>query len=256
MTLTGKDWMEAIRYGFDDDKDAFRTTGGGSGSSVGGGNNSYSSGAGTFIATPNVGTKTITITGAPFTVTVCSVINGLIKRTSASGVITVMPLTNVSVAAGVITLADAYDFEIGDTVCVVLTEADKAYDPTTNTNLNTTNNPEWAHYTDADRVIDEVNKAMGTYRVVINSVSYRNHVVQLAGSGGVTFKIYATIDPSATTASLNYWEDISSTVMGAASLVDSTGLYFLDTYMMPTRFMLEYILSDGSNAIDALWRKY
>ncbi len=236
--------------------------GGGSGgssssSAVGGGNNTYSNINNTdFIATANVGTKTITVTGCAFTIDAKNVVSGSIKKVESSGANEALILTNVSVAGNVITLSNISDFASGDEVIVQVQGPDKRADVLLNANLNITQNPEYDHYTAANRIIDELNKSSAIpVRVVVQSDSYKNHVIQLACSGGVTMKLYATLDPSATTASLTYWEDISTTVMGAASLVDSTGLYFIDTAMMPVRFMVEYTLTDTSNAIDALWRK-
>ncbi len=229
----------------------------GSSTSVGGGNNTYNN-IEDFIAVPNVGTKTITITGLTvFTVEVLNVMFGSIKKEdTVTGAITQLPLTTITVAGGIITLNDMADnFLATDNIGVVLVGPDKRADNTLNTNLNTNQNPEYDHYTAANHIINELNKTAGTYRIEVFSDSYKNHAIQLAGSGGVTFKLYATLDPTATTSSVTYWEDVSNTIMGAASLVNSTGLYFVDTAMMPVRFMVEYVLSDATNAIDAFWRK-
>jgi len=40
-------------------------------------------------------------------------------------------------------------------------------------------NPEWAHYTSTEHIIDEANVAASTYREIINQEEYRNGVLHL-----------------------------------------------------------------------------
>jgi hypothetical protein len=127
---------------------------GGGGSAVGGGGNSWSNPT-DFTAAITNGTKTITITQLPFTLVKQYVVNGSIKKMSSAGVVTTVPLTTVTVSAGVITLADADDFVTGDEVAVILNGPYKAYDKKGNAIVVTVLNPNHAHYTSVEPLIDE-----------------------------------------------------------------------------------------------------
>lgn len=103
-----------------------------SGGSVGGGNNIWSNPQ-DFAPTAVAGTKTITFAGiAPELAAVIDTINfsaAVIKRTSAAGVVDMLPTTSVAYLAGTLTLADmTANFVAGDTVLVFLPGPDKAYD--------------------------------------------------------------------------------------------------------------------------------
>lgn len=135
-----------------------------SASSVGGGNNTYSNASGDFTATITDATKNITITGLPFTLEAKHVVAGSIKKIDTSDDVTSLPLTNVTVSGGVITLDDAADFATGDVVVVMLVGPDKAYDVDLDNTLTTVQNPDYAHYTDVEHIIDESNLGLdGTH---------------------------------------------------------------------------------------------
>ena len=123
---------------------------------AGGGKSIFSNAQGDFTATPTNGATTITITGLPFTLEAIHVLPGfIIKKTVTTNVKTVLNPTSVSVAAGVITLGGIENFVTGDEVTLVLIGPDKAYDQALNTDLNTTQNPDYGHYTDVEHIIDE-----------------------------------------------------------------------------------------------------
>ncbi len=229
----------------------------GSGSAVGGGNNTYTN-IEDFIATVNAGTKTITIAGLPFNLEEKHVVAGSIKIIdTTTGAVTTAVLTSVSVSVGVVTLGNlSTNFLSTDTLFVTLIGPDKAYDTGLDVGKSAIQNPEHAHFTAINHIIDELNVSAGTTRVEVQAESFKYHALYLAGSGGVTFTIWAALDPSATTASDAGWKDISDIVMGVASLVDSADVYFIDTPMMPEKFMIKYVTTDSTNAVDAFWRKY
>jgi len=106
-----------------------------SNSSIGGGNSVYSNAQGDFIATANVGTKTITLSAYASTV-LSSVLgtgihfqNAVIKRRNSAGAVDTLPVTNVSFASNVLTLSDmTANFASGDTVVVMVIGPDKGFD--------------------------------------------------------------------------------------------------------------------------------
>jgi len=133
---------------------------------AGGGSIVYTNAAGDFTATANAGTKTITITGLPFTLEAIHVVGGSIKKIDVDDVVTTVPLTDVAVAAGVITLDDADDFVVTDTVYITLIGPDKWYDRDQDNAKVNVDNSDPAHYTDPsyDLVTDaEVGDEFGNW---------------------------------------------------------------------------------------------
>jgi len=130
---------------------------GGGGGGIGGGSIVYTNAADDFVATINNGTKTITITGLPFTLEDKHVYAGSIKKQAVTtNKITDVTITSVSVAGGVITVADeSSNFVTGDEVVVTLIGPDKHYDRALDTDKSTTDNPDYAHYTDPNPLVDE-----------------------------------------------------------------------------------------------------
>jgi len=117
-------------------------------------------------------------------------------------------------------------------------------------------NPEWAHYTSIEHIIDEANVSAATYRKEFTADGYRNFSFHLNVSGGITTTIWATNDDTTDETADTGWIDVSSSILGSASLVDSSGIYFVDTDMMPLKWMIKYVASDATNAVDAWIRKY
>jgi len=156
--------VEGVVQIADVDGETLSSFGGGGG--VGGGNNTYSNASGDFVATITNATKNITITGLPFTLEEINVMAGTILKIDASGNISKIELVNgqVSVAGGVITLGEADDFVTGDKVLVTLIGPDKAYDVGIDNQLVSVQNPDYAHYTDVEHIIDESNLGLdGTH---------------------------------------------------------------------------------------------
>ena len=124
--------------------------------SIPGGKSIYCNAADDFVATINNATKTITITALPFTLEAMHVVAGSIKKIDTSDVVTNVNLTDVSIAGGVITLAnEGVNFVTGDEVVVTLVGPDKAYDKDLDTDKVTEDNPDYAHYTDVEHLVEE-----------------------------------------------------------------------------------------------------
>jgi len=119
----------------------------------GGGN--YSNAQGDFTATITASSTNITITGLSFTLEEKHVLGGYIKKIDSSGNVMDLPLTDVAVSGGVITLADASNFASGDTVLVSLLGPDKAYDDDLDANLSYVLNPDYSQYTSVETLISE-----------------------------------------------------------------------------------------------------
>lgn len=240
----------------------------GASAATGGGSSTYSTAQGDIIATPTTGTTNITVTGLPFTLTAEQIANGVIKKIASDGTVTVVDSGNVSVSGGVITLSEADNFVSGDTVSVSLTGPDKAYDEALDSNIVTTLNPDYAHYTSPEHLIDVsgVGDAV-TSRYVIPMESYKNlsiHIKLVNSNAGdtITLTVYATNNADADDSADDDWVHVSSTILGAASkAVNNTSLeeiYFVDTNMIPLKYMIKTItISGGSdtNAADVYIKK-
>jgi hypothetical protein len=223
---------------------------------AGGGSIVYTNAAGDFVATANNGTKTITITGLPFTLEAKHVVGGSIKKINANDEVSNVKLTDVSVAAGVITLTDEADnFVTADTLYVTLIGPDKWYDRAQDSAKQLVQNPEWAHYTDVEHIIDDTDATVDQhYSPEIFMDGYRNLAIQLTatcttGAAGVVFKIWGTLNTAAATpADLDAapsadWIDLSTDILGAATVTLGTaasesllvliGLTFLLIFSVP-----------------------
>ena len=234
--------------------------GGGSSS----GNDGWTTASGQIIATPTVDTKNIVFTGLPFTLTAEMLSGGVVQKIDSSGNVTTVPLTNITVSGTTATLGDADNFVTGDTVSVTLKAIDKAYDVNLDTNKNTVQNPEWAHYNSIEHIVDVTNGAVNKYFVAISVEGFRNLAIQLAATDatGATFKLYGTLDEDAAVPATggtagSTWVEITSDIFGGAVTgVSISELAFIDTKFMPDRYLLEYTIANATNSIDAWIRKY
>jgi len=265
MTHKAKDYC----YFYDDDglatakvEGIVEVSGGSAG--AGGGSIVYTNAAGDFTATPNDGTKTITITGLPFTLEAINLAS--VVKIDSSGNRESVATTNVTVSGGVITLSGAADdFASTDTVAVTLIGPDKAYDLAQDSQKSLVQNPEWAHYTDVEHVIDESNVAVNNYfvEIVPDITGYRGACIQVHSidATGFDWTLYATLDTSATVPSAGgtagvTWIDVTTDVFGGAltgTAIDDLG--YIDN-QMPLRYMMEYENQNATNTIDCWIRKY
>lgn len=247
--------------------------GGGAGG-AGGGSIVYTNAAGDFKATPNNGTKNITITGLPFTLEALHVVGGSIKKVAVTtNVVTNVRLTDVSVAGGVITLADADDFATGDAVYVTLIGPDKWYDRDLDNAKALVQNPDYAHYTDVEHLLDITDATVDQhYSSPISPESYSHLAIQITanavtGGAGVVFKFWATLNPDAAlpadldAAPSTDWVDWSEEVLGAATVTLGTAAtesegYVLDAPTMFERYLLQYDPGHATNTVDVFIRKF
>lgn len=211
-----------------------------------------------FTATYTSST-TITLSGVSFTATSEEIVYIRVIPLSGDAEVYTNGSSNVTmtISGNVITIAGAgTPFTTGDLYEVGINSQKKAYDLDLDVNKDVVQNPEWAHYTSTEHVVDETNVAADTYRIVVNQEGYRNACLQLNGSGGVTFTVWASLDDTADDSADTGWIDISTSILGAASLVDDSGIYFVDTTLMPDRYMFKYVTSDTTNSVDAWFKRY
>ena len=206
--------------------------------------------------------STITLSGLPFTIHDSSQIS-YVKVITSSNTSTLYTAgaanISFSVSSNVLTIYESgtsiTSLDSGDVYGIGINSQTKSYDPSTNSTMTSELNPEYAHYTSTEHIIDEADIAAGTYRVVVDIESYKNFGLHLKGSGGVTFTVWASLDDTADDTADTGWVDISSTILGAASLVDSEGIYFIDSQFVCDRLMIKYVTSDATNAVDAWIKK-
>lgn len=148
------------------------------------------------------------------------------------------------------------DFE-SDDVFIIGTNvrAKDAFDSGLDNIKTNRQNPEYEHYTSVIHLVDETNLDADTYRYIINMESYKNLSLHLKGSGGVTFTVWASNDDTADDSADAGWVDISSDVLGGASITDDEGIYFIDTSYIPERLMIKVVTSDATNAVDIWYKK-
>ena len=234
---------------------------GGGGSS---GNDGWTTASGQISAVANIGTKTITLSGLSFTLTAEMVSGGSIQKIDSSGNVTSVPITTVTVSGDIITLAGADDFVSGDVVSVTLKAIDKAYDVNQDVNKVNIENPEWDHYNSIEHIVDIVDAPINTYFISIATESYRNMAIQLSATDatGFEFKIYATLDEDATVPATGgtagtTWIEITSDISGGTITgVSIAELAFIDTSLLPDRYLLEYTNQNATNTVDVWIRKY
>ena len=234
---------------------------GGSAGGAGGGSIVYTNAAGDFTATPGDGDKTVTIAGLPYALKAIHVVGGSIKRINSDDEVSDVKLTDVTVAAGVITLDDEADnFALTDTLYVTLIGPDKWYDQAQDSAKQLVQNPEWAHYEDPNHIVDVSNATVDQhYSPEIFMAGYRYIAIQLTGTSstaGVTFKIYGTLNTAAATpADLDAapsadWTDHSTDILGAATITLDNGaseIYYVDSPTMPYKLVIQFEPDHGTN---------
>jgi len=128
----------------------------------------------------------------------------------------------------------------------------------------TLNDQEWAHYSDISKIVNVVDGVPETYFIEIDAESYRNLALQLSASDatGAEFKLYATLDSEATVPATggtpgDTWVEITTDIFGAAlSGISISELAFIDTNIMPDRYLLQYKIQNAVNKVGCWIRKY
>lgn len=165
----------------------------------------------------------------------------------------------LTISSNVITITGVTDpFATGDIYEIGVRAQDKAYDPSTQSDKITVLNPEHAHYTAVEHPVDEVNLAIASYYQVIDMEGFRSAAIQLLGSGGVTFTAYMTLSEDAPDddETDTQWEDVTLDLFGAATIVDTGAIGFIETLRMPKKILIKYVTSDATNAVDIWQRRY
>lgn len=237
----------------------------GSSGGGGGGNNTWSTAQGDFTATPTTATANITVTGLSWAFAEENV-SSIVKYDS-SGNKETLNTSQISVSGGVITLGNEDDFEAGDTVSVTLIGPDKAYDKSLDSNIVFVTNPEYAHYTSPEQLVDLTNTADATTsRYVIPFESYEKlslHAKLVSGQAAdtITVTFWATNNSAADDSADTDWVDISTTLFGGASISanDETteGIYFLND-VVALKFMVKIVVAAGgtpANTTDIFIKK-
>lgn len=125
-----------------------------------------------------------------------------------------------------------------------------AYSSSANANRVEEIDPTTLHNVGPDHIVDELNQAAGTYRTIFSMENYKNASIHYDVSGGVTLTAWATNDDSADDSADTGWIDVSTAILGASSIVDDSGIAFLDTNIRVSRIMLKHVTSDTSNVSD------
>lgn len=208
---------------------------------------------------------TITLAATPFTVTDSHLV--YIKVTSALGVVSLFRNwingVSMTIAAWVLTISGASPFVVGDTYEVWLSWKKKAYDNLLDSQKTITQNPAWADYDDVNSETFTnltIVLATNTYYKLIANEWKRALDLQLVGStwwSWVVFKIYETLDPTATVTATGWtpdttvWSDSSVAILWAATVTLDGGAS--DTYhktqpTMPTYYMISYTVDNATNS--------
>lgn len=128
-------------------------------------------------------------------------------------------------------------------------------------------NPDYAHETDPELLVDETNQSANTYFKRFTADTYNHAILQeyITTSGTDTnFKLYATLDSTATEPSAGgtpgaTWVDVSTEILGASSVDLTTGqtdMHFIDTAIRPYYWLLEYTIDNATNATKVWFKKF
>lgn len=118
------------------------------------GNSIYSNAQGDFAVSPVAGTKTLSVSGLPFTLESPHVVAGSARSITVSGLVSTLPLSNVSVISGIITLSDVPSNFVGtESILLLIVGPDKATDTALDVLKITEQAPLSNRYTDAEALI-------------------------------------------------------------------------------------------------------
>lgn len=240
--------------------------GGGGGASASGGGGgaltgvaTYSNASGDFAVETIDGTKSVYVTGAPYTIIEAHVVagSGKVWNTSTNAV-SILSIAQVSVSGDTITFGgQSSNFVATDSVSLFLIMPTKAYDIPQDVEKTSVRNPDYAHYTDMEQIIDETNLDTDSAYAVFYMASYQYYFLHVNVSGGVTVTVYGSGNLAASdTDETSDWVDYSSVILGAASITDVEGLYIQDTPAMLLKFLVKVVTSDASNAADIFLRRW
>jgi len=136
-----------------------------------------------------------------------------------------------------------------------LISQDKTYDETSGSNQNTILNPDYAHRTSIEHIVDESNLDDDSVYVALYMDTYQYLSLHYNLSGGTTITVYVSNDDTADDADeTSGWVDYSTTLLGAASVTDAEGFVIQDTPLSCLKILVKVVTTDATNAADA-WVK-
>lgn len=114
----------------------------------------FSNAQGDFSVATTSGTKTMTVTGLPFTLEAVHVVAGSARSITTAGMVTTLPLSSVSVSSGVITLSDvSANFDGTESILLHIVGPDKTFDNTLDVVKTSEQAPLWNRFTDSESII-------------------------------------------------------------------------------------------------------
>jgi len=107
-----------------------------------------------------------------------------------------------------------------------------------------------------ETVLDLTDTAVATIRTIIDWTDVRSGSIHLNCTGGVTFTLWASNNSAADNSADTNWIDVSTLILGAASIVDNAVFKPINPdILMPDRFMLKYVTSDTTNTVQCFVKR-
>jgi len=217
-----------------------------------------------FTATYTSST-TIMLSGLPFTISNNSQVAYIkqIKADSTSALfvngsagITIYHSANVLTIFG-----GGTPFATGDVYQVGINAQKKAYSLSLDQSKVGVQNPEWAHYTTPETLVDTTNKAITYSYARISMAGYRYCSIHIVTTDTFYVSIFGTNNTaSGDTTVTTEWANLSTLILGASPYTPLTtsanAMYFVDTAMMPDRFNIRYRPQNVTSVIKIFIRKY
>jgi len=231
------------------------TTGGGGALT---GVSTYSNVSGNFEVEAIDYTNTIWIMNAPFTVGAENLAAGSGKVWDTStGEITDLDMTKIGAISGdTVTLPNQTNFTPDDSVFLFLIAPTKGFDIGQNASRSTLLNPDYAHYTDIDHIVNFTNLDTDSVYAVFTMESYQYINLHINVSGGVTVRVYVTNNSAAADDNhLSDWLNYGTEILGAGSITD-TEVFEPYGPFQPLKVMINVETSDATNAADVWLRRW
>ena len=230
------------------------------GLSVGGGLHWYSNlNNSDFTVTTIDDGKRAIVTGFAYTIEGKNVIVGsaIVYDSITSGA-EIVPVTTVPISGDTITFTDwTSTFAAGDELVLWLGAPPRATDIAQDVTKTSNRNPDYAHYTSIEQIIDETNLDTDSTYAPFYMASYQYFNLHINVSGGVIVTVYVSNNSAAADDDeTSDWVDYSNTIFGAANVEDAEGMYFQDTPVMPLKFLVKVVTTDASNAADIFLRRH
>jgi len=214
---------------------------------------------------PGDGTRTITLSALSFTPIIEQAAYIYNKTQDVLYYAPAERLAKCTISGLVITIDSSFAvLATTDEIHIQFWLPERAYDVNQDVGKVNVENPEYDHYTSVEHIVDITNASIDTYFVGISSASFRNMAIQLGATDatGFEFKIYGTLDEDAAVPATSgtagaTWIEMTSTIFGGTVTGTSIAeLAFVDTNLMPDRYLLEYTNQNAANTVDVWIRRY